>query len=56
MTTTESLGSIPTFFQNKDHVIKIGKNKLNTNKRYPHFFQSHFTAGDIQQFEEYITK
>ncbi len=30
-----------------------GRERKNTNPRYPTFFQSHFTAGDEQQFETY---
>jgi ribosomal protein S17 len=40
------------FFDKKEDIIKIGSNKINSNKRYPHFFQVNFTAGDKQQFQE----
>ena len=53
MTTTDAFQTVPNFFDTKEQVVSIGKSKVNTNKRYPHFHQIHFTAGDIQQFEQY---
>jgi hypothetical protein len=36
--------------------VKIQAKKVNTNYRYRHFTQTHFTAGDEEQFEQYRHK
>ena len=36
--------------------VKIQAKKVNTNYRYRHFTQTHFTAGDEEQFEQYRYK
>ena len=55
MTTTTSKYQIyPDFFENKEDCEKFKFRQRNqTNTRYKHFCQTHFTAGDEEQFEEY---
>ena len=48
MATTKDFQKVPDFF-----VSKSDTKPVNTNPRYPNFFQTHFTAGDIDQFETY---
>lgn len=48
MATTAEFQKVPDFFMSKTEVKPV-----NTNLRYPNFFQTHFTAGDIDQFETY---
>jgi hypothetical protein len=48
MATTKDFQKVPDFFMSKDDTKPV-----NTNPRYPNFFQTHFTAGDIDQFESY---
>lgn len=36
--------------------VRIQAKKVNTNYRYRHFTQNHFTAGDEEQFEQYRVK
>jgi len=55
MTTTASEYQIhPDFFGNKEdcEAFKF-RQRQQTNPRYKHFCQTHFTAGDEQQFEDY---
>ena len=48
MATTKEFQKVPDFFMSK-----IDLKPTNTNSRYSNFFQTHFTAGDIDQFETY---
>lgn len=49
MTTTREFQKVPDFFMSKKDDMK----PVRTNPRYSNFFQTHFTAGDIEQFEMY---
>ena len=51
MTTTSQFQTKPDFFSTKE-VVK----KSNSNPRYLDFNQTHFTAGDVEQFELYRDK
>ena len=48
MSTTKEFQKIPDFFYKTESIKSV-----NTNPRYPNFNQTHFTAGDIDQFEKY---
>ena len=48
MATTKEFQKVPDFLMSKSEIKPV-----NTNPRYPNFFQTHFTAGDIDQFETY---
>ena len=55
MTTTEAFQSKPDFYTTKELCIE-GSNKktdTQTNPRYKYFRQTHFTAGDEEQFQRY---
>lgn len=54
MTTTSKFQVRPDYFSSPEE-CKIDK-PINTNKRYRFFCQTHFTAGDLDQFEEYRDK
>ena len=49
MTTTSLFQKLPDVFTEVVARIK----KVNTNPRYPTYCQTHFTAGDLDQFEQY---
>lgn len=53
MTTTSHLQKIPDFFTSPDECVKAEKQHIQTNLRYKNFDQTHFTAGDIEQFQLY---
>ena len=53
MTTTSHLQKIPDFFTSPDDCVKAEKQHIQTNSRYKNFDQTHFTAGDIEQFHLY---
>ena len=56
MTTTERFQLEPDFFTSIKEcksVTKKDKYAKNSNPRYVHFTQNHFTAGDEEQFETY---
>ena len=53
MTTTSSFQIKPDFYTTKDLCIESSKKKVQTNPRYKNFNQTHFTAGDEEQFIEY---
>lgn len=44
---------VPDFFLSKDECVKAEKIKVQTNPRYRDYVQKHFTAGDIDQFEQH---
>jgi hypothetical protein len=48
MTTTDSFQKVSDFFTSKVDIKPV-----QTNPRYPNYNQTHFTAGDIEQFEMY---
>ena len=53
-TTTSKYQTYPDFFDTKEECENFKfKPKIQTNLRYKNFTQTHFTAGDEQQFEEY---
>lgn len=54
MTTTSHLQIRPDYFRCPEECKNF--TKINTNKRYKYFCQTHFTAGDIEQFETYRDK
>lgn len=53
MTTTSNFQIKPDFYMSKEECISSLKNKVQTNKRYKNFNQTHFTAGDEEQFQKY---
>lgn len=52
--TTSHFQIKPDFYTIEE--CKNYKKKVNTNPRYPFFNQTHFTAGDKEQFEKYRNK
>lgn len=50
-TTTSKFQKNPNYFMSEAE-CKANKD-VNTNPRYPYFRQTHFTAGDVEQFETY---
>lgn len=54
MTTTSKFQVKPDFYSTPEECQNY--NSINTNKRYRYFCQTHFTAGDTEQFEEYRDK
>ena len=48
MTTTDQYQRLPDSFSAKQYVKLV-----QTNPRYPEYTQTHFTAGDVDQFEMY---
>lgn len=53
MATTSDLQLQPDFYESKSECEKSKKIQHNTNKRYKTFKQTHFTAGDEEQFIRY---
>lgn len=53
MTTTQVYQIKPNFYPTKEDCIESLKKTVNTNPRYKHFNQTHFTAGDEEQFNQY---
>lgn len=53
MTTTCKFQIKPDFYSSEEDCIKSLKTKIQTNKRYKNFNQTHFTAGDEEQFNDY---
>lgn len=53
MTTTEKFQVIPDYFDNEEDCKRALRNRPQTNPRYRGFTQTHFTAGDVEQFERY---
>lgn len=41
----------PDYYTSLEELERESKNYINTNPRYSNFFQTHFTAGDIEQFQ-----
>ena len=46
------VNTTPDYFKTKDEYLQYRKNKINTNPRYRFFNQTHFTAGDEEQFKK----
>jgi hypothetical protein len=44
---------VPDFYSSIEECVEFKYKKVQTNPRYKHFKQTHFTAGDEQQFQEY---
>lgn len=53
MTTTSQYQKKPDFFSSPQECLAESRRKENTNPRYKFFNQTHFTAGDVDQFEQY---
>jgi hypothetical protein len=53
MTTTDSFQIKPDYFKSKEECDNHKYDKYNTNPRYKNFCQTHFTAGDEEQFRKY---
>ncbi len=51
MATTSQFQKNPDFYSSEEECRSI--KDVNTNPRYPYFTQTHFTAGDEEQFETY---
>jgi hypothetical protein len=56
MTTTSCFQVNPDFYPDEKTCQESFGKKLQTNSRYDRFFQTHFTAGDVEQFETYRDK
>lgn len=53
MTTTSKFQIKKDFYLSKDDCIASERKPINTNPRYKFFTQTHFTAGDIDQFQDF---
>lgn len=53
MTTTAHFQVRPDWFPDAKSCLESEKKSINSNPRYKFFCQTHFTAGDFQQFKEY---
>jgi hypothetical protein len=53
MTTTSDFQKKPDFYLSKEECEKNKYKAIQTNPRYKHFIQTHFTAGDEEQFQQY---
>jgi hypothetical protein len=53
MTTTSGFQIKPDYYNSKEECSENSKKKIQTNTRYKNFYQTHFTAGDEEQFIEY---
>lgn len=56
MTTTDHLRHQPETYSSVDSANQHARTAVNTNPRYIYFKQTHFTAGDEDQFETYRDK
>lgn len=52
-TTTSQYQQKPDYFSSAEECLEAEKQRVTTNPRYKFFKQTHFTAGDIEQFEQY---
>lgn len=52
-TTTSQYQKNPDYFSTAEECTQAERQKVSTNPRYKFFKQTHFTAGDIDQFEQY---
>jgi hypothetical protein len=53
MTTTAHFQKKPDYYSSIEECKKDSRIKVISNSRYNDFFQTHFTAGDEDQFQEY---
>lgn len=53
MTTTSAYQKKPNYYKTKKDCKDSVYKKINTNPRYKFFYQTHFTAGDEEQFYQY---
>lgn len=53
MTTTDHFQKLPDYYSSPEECSTAKRQKSVTNPRYKHFKQTHFTAGDEDQFQEY---
>ena len=53
MTTTAEFQQKPDFYTSKEECAKAARQYIQTNPRYRDYNQTHFTAGDEEQFVEY---
>ena len=53
MTTTDYFQKKPDYYSSVEECSKASRLKIVTNPRYSEFNQTHFTAGDEDQFNEY---
>jgi len=53
MTTTKKFQVLPDYYDNLIDCKNNENKKIVTNSRYSNFTQTHFTAGDENQFNEY---
>ena len=53
MTTTSHFQKNPDYYSTAEECRKAKKSNIITNPRYSDFSQTHFTAGDEDQFQEY---
>ena len=56
MYTTFKFQIKPNYYKSEEECKESYKNIINTNPRYKFYNQTHFTAGDIEQFEMYRDK
>lgn len=52
-TTTSKFQVKPNFYTSEKECLEGEKKIINTNPRYKFFSQTHFTAGDVDQFSQY---
>ncbi len=53
MTTTDEFQRRPEYWTSEEECLSHMRDRIRTNPRYEYFFQTHFTAGDEEQFERY---
>jgi hypothetical protein len=51
--TTSHFQIKPDYYSSAEECLVKSRETYNTNPRYKFYNQTHFTAGDINQFEEY---
>jgi len=51
--TTAKFQINPDYYTSEEKCIQAKRNAVQTNSRYKNFKQTHFTAGDEEQFQEY---
>lgn len=56
MTTTDSFRKLPEYYESIEECDQHKFIVVNTNPRYKFFQQTHFTAGDEEQFDKYRNK
>ena len=53
ITTTAKFQQKPDYYTSKEDCIASTRDRIQTNTRYKNFNQTHFTAGDVEQFADY---